>query len=79
MSIDQTKVGNVAATLMDNLDAAGYGEDAEITDVVLIAAVVHDDGRQRSLHWSHNPGMPPDALLGLLAYVKAVTSNRLGT
>jgi hypothetical protein len=79
MAIDQAKIGDVAAGLMDALEEHGYGEDAEITDVVLIAAVTHNVGRQRALHWRQSPGMSADALLGLLAYVQAVTSNRLGT
>ena len=79
MAIDQAKVGEVAAALMDTLDEYGYGEDAEITDVVLITAITHDEGRQRALHWQNSPEMGYDGLLGLLAYVQAVTSNRLGT
>ncbi len=79
MTIDQAKVGEVAAGLMDVLEEHGYGEDAEITAVILITAVTHGAGRQRTLHWRHTPGMSVDALLGLLAYVQGVTSNRLGT
>ena len=36
MAIEQTKVGEVAARMMEALDQHGYSADAEGTDVMLI-------------------------------------------
>jgi pyruvate kinase len=43
VAIEQARVGEVAAQMMDTLEQQQYGEDAEITDVMLIAAVDYDD------------------------------------
>ena len=53
MAIEQAKVGEVAARMMEALDQHGYGEDAEITDVMLIVAVEHNTeagARSTSVH-----------------------------
>ena len=65
MAIDRAKVETVAATLLDSLEET-YGEDAEITDVMLIAAVDHDGGEGTSLHFEVNPGMAKHVGIGLL-------------
>ena len=43
MPIEQSEVGEVAAELMDILETT-YGDDAEISAVMLITAVKHDNG-----------------------------------
>ena len=65
MAIDRAKVETVAATLLDSLEET-YGEDAEITDVMLIAAVDYDGGEGTSLHFEVNPGMAKHVGIGLL-------------
>ena len=68
MAIDQTKIGTVAAQLMEELEAA-YGDDAEIATVALIAAVDHGDGTHYHPHYHYkfSPGTPKHVGLGLLA------------
>jgi hypothetical protein len=72
MALDQARVGEVAARLMDSLDQQGFGEDAEITDVMLIVAVDHGGGAATSIHSSSSVGMPTHAKLGLLTYTQSV-------
>lgn len=72
MALDQARVGEVAARLMESLDEQEFGEDAEITDVVLIVAVDHEGGAATSIHSASSPGMPTHAKLGLLTYTQAV-------
>ena len=53
MAIDQTRLGAVAAELMDDL-ANHYGDDAELKNVVIIATVDHAGGThapRRSSRW----------------------------
>lgn len=69
MAIDQSKVGIVAAGLMEILESA-YGDDAGITSVFLIAAVDHDDGSKTTVHYNVSPGMPVHEGLGLLQYIQ---------
>jgi hypothetical protein len=72
MAIDQARVGEVAAQMMEVLDQQEFGEDAEITDVMLIVAVDHEGGERTSVHSASTPGMPTYAKLGLLTYVQSV-------
>ncbi len=72
MALDQARVGEVTVRLMESLDEQGFGEDAEITDVVLIVAVDHEGGAATSIHFSSSPGMLTHAKLGLLAYTQSV-------
>lgn len=58
MAMDQTRVGEVAARMMEVLDQQGFGEDAEITDVMFIVAVDHEGGAATSVHSSSTPGLP---------------------
>jgi hypothetical protein len=66
MAIDQTIVGNMAANLMEQLEAA-YGEDAEITAAALIVAVDHGDNGTVHSHFS--PGLSTYEGLGLIEHV----------
>jgi hypothetical protein len=72
MAIDQARVGEVAARMMEVLEQQEFGEDAEITDVMLIVAVDHEGGAATSVHSSSTPNMPMHAKLGLLTYVQSV-------
>ncbi len=49
-ALDQSRVGEVAARLMEALDEQGFGEDAQITDVMRIVAVDHEGGAATSIH-----------------------------
>jgi len=69
MPIDQTKLGAVAAELMDDL-ASHYGDDAELKNVVIIATVDHAGGTLDTTHWKITPGMPNYVSIGLLELVK---------
>jgi hypothetical protein len=69
MAIDQTKLGAVAAELMDEL-AGHYGDDAELKNVVIIATVDHENGSLDTTHWKVTPGMPNYVAVGLLELVK---------
>ena len=73
MAIEQAKVGEVAARMMEALDQHGYGEYAEITDVMLIVAVDHNteaQARSTKVHWTPSPGMAPHVGIGLLTQVR---------
>ena len=78
MAIDQARVGAVAAKLMEILDQHDYGEDAEITDVMLLVAVDHDHGTSTRVHWSPSPGLSPHVGVGLLTYVRQALLSGLG-
>lgn len=72
--IEQSKVGEVAAELMDILETT-YEEDAEISAVMLITAVNHDDGTKTTVHHNVSPGMPVHEGLGLLMFVQSVIAK----
>ena len=78
MAIDQARVGEVAAQMMDTLEQQQYGEDAEITAVMLIAAVEYDNGAssKSKVHTSSSPGMPTHVALGLLTQAQVYISRQ---
>ena len=76
MAIEQARVGEVAAQMMDTLEQQQYGEDAEITDVMLIAAVDYDNGATTTVHYSSSPGMPTHVALGLLTQSQVYISRQ---
>jgi hypothetical protein len=69
--IDQAKVGEVAARLMEKLEHE-FGKDhsAEIGSVFLIAGVRHDEGRRVTVHYDTSSGTAPHEGMGLLQYVQ---------
>jgi len=69
--IDQARVGEVAAELMDILETT-YGEDAQISAVMLITAVNYENGTKTTVHHNASPGMPVHGGLGLLLFVQSV-------
>ncbi len=75
MSIEQVKVGEVAARLMERLEAE-FEEDksAQIEGVVLISAVRHDNGRRVTINYDSGSEMAPYQVMGLLQYVHALLS-----
>ena len=75
MAIEQARVGEVAAQMMDTLEQQ-YGEDAEITDVMVIAAVEYDNGAASKVHSSSSPGMPTHVALGLLTQAQVHISRQ---
>ncbi|MBV9453482.1 MAG: hypothetical protein JOZ19_05100 [Rubrobacter sp.] len=74
MPIDPSKVGEVAAELMDILETT-YGEDAEISAVMLITAVTHENGTKTTVHHNASPGMPVHEGLGLLMFVQSLIAR----
>ena len=74
MAIEQARVGEVAARMLDILDEYGYGEDAEITDVLLITAVNDGDGATNT-HYSVSPGMPAHVGVGLCTLIQRAMVN----
>ncbi len=76
MAIEQARVGEVAAQMMDTLEQQQYGEDAEITDVMVIAAVEYDNGAKSKVHSSSSPGMPTHVALGLLTQAQVYISRQ---
>ncbi len=71
--IDQAKVGEVAARLMEKLEHEfGKDQNAEIGSVFLIAGVRHDEGRRVTIHYDTSSGTAPHEGIGLLQYVQGL-------
>ncbi len=68
MEIEQERVGEVAARMMGTLESHGYGEQAQITDVMLIVAVDFGDGD--TVHMEVSPVMARHVALGLVTHVQ---------
>lgn len=76
MPIDQAKVGEVAARLMEKLEHEfGKDESAEIGSVFLVAGVRHDEGRRVTVHYDTSSGTAPHEGIGLLQYVQGLISK----
>ncbi len=75
MAIEQARVGEVAAQMMEILDQYGYAEDAEITDIMIVVAVDHNNGAENRVHWSTSPHMHMHTSLGLLMRVQLALGN----
>jgi hypothetical protein len=73
--IEQNRVGKVTTELMvDVLDQQyEYGEDAEITDVLLIVCV--DNGQGRITTHYNGGGMPPHVAIGMCETVRHAMLN----
>ena len=71
MPVDQVKLREVAARLMEKLEHEfGKDQSAEIGSVFLIAAVRHDEGRRVTVHYDTSSGTAPHEGMGLLQYVQ---------
>ena len=78
MAIDPAQVGTVAASLVEEIEAAACGDYAEIAMVALIAAVDHGDGASyhSHYHFKFSPGTPKHVGLGLLMVVQDTIGKR---
>jgi hypothetical protein len=63
MAFDQTKIGQLTAALMENLDAQ-YGEDCEFGDVLILTEILGPHGSHVATHSNQNR---KHVQLGLLA------------
>jgi hypothetical protein len=68
MAIDQSKIGTVAAQLMEQLEDA-YGDEASIDTVMIIVAVDRGEGSEDVVHRAASPGTPAHVGIGLLTVV----------
>jgi hypothetical protein len=74
MPVDRTIVGNVAASVMGELEERfGDDESASVRAVFVIAAVDYaQDGQPHTeVRWGVSQGLPRHEAIGLLEYVKA--------
>jgi hypothetical protein len=67
MALDQAKIGNVAARLMEQLEEI-YGEDAMIEHVMLLVAV--DQTGRHTIHFNVSEGIAPYEGIGMLEVVR---------
>jgi hypothetical protein len=71
LTIDQTKIGEVAAQLMDQLEETfGDDETVEIDSVMLIVSVKHGLFDGAHVRWHNSPDLPIHEALGLLRFVE---------
>ena len=70
MPIEQAKVGQVAARLMERLEHDyETDESAEVSSVILISAVRHDAGERLTVHYDTSSGLALYEGMELLQYV----------
>ena len=67
MAIDQALVGNLAASLMEKLEAE-YGGEASITAAAVIVAIDNGDG-QKFVQFEVGPQLAPYEVIGLMEFV----------
>ncbi len=63
MALDQSKLGIVAAQLMEQLEQT-YGDEASLGTVAVIAEVDHGD--QNTIHYAFSESTPKHVGVGLL-------------
>ncbi len=80
MAIDQTKVGETTARLMDQLeDRFGDEEQARIKDVFLVVAIEHGGDqapKQLTIGFTGNADAPFYTHLGLINYAQSLITRR---
>jgi hypothetical protein len=80
VAIDQTKVGDTIARLMDQLEERfGDEEQARIKDVFLIVGIEHGGGRdprQLIVRFTGNADVPFYTHLGLINYAQSLITRR---
>jgi hypothetical protein len=71
VAIDQARIGEVVAQLMDQLEET-FGEDqsVEIDSVMLIVSVKHGLFDGTHVRWHNSPELPIHEALGLLRFVQ---------
>jgi hypothetical protein len=78
MAIDPSKLREVAAKLVEELEK-NYGEDAELDEVMIIAAVTHDGEESSARRSTVHVHMSSDPLsykgLGLLQHAQQLVSK----
>jgi len=67
MAIDQALIGQMAASLMEEVEE-DYGEDAMVSAAALVVAVDHDDGTM--VHFSFGPELSVQEGIDLLEQVR---------
>ena len=74
--VEQAKVGQVAARLMERL-ARKFGKDesAQVEAVLLITAVRHEEGERLTVHYDTSPGLAPREGRALLRHVDTLVSR----
>ncbi len=78
MAIEQVKVGEVAARLMERLEREyAQDESAQVESVFLISSVRHDDGQRVTVFYDCGTDTPPHEVMGLLQYVHTLLQKRL--
>lgn len=68
MATDESIVGRMAAEVMEQLEQS-YGEDAEISDALLVLSVDTGDGNE-VLHVKPSPGLGRYKGIGLVEWAK---------
>ena len=77
MTIEQAKVGEVAARMMERLERDHESdESAEVSSVFLISAVKHDGGEHLTVRYDSSSGLAPHEAMGLLEYVREVICRK---
>jgi hypothetical protein len=77
MPIEQAKVGQVAARLMERLEHDyETDESAEVSSVILISAVRHEAGELLTVHYDTSSGAALHEGMVLLQYVHDLISPR---
>lgn len=67
------KIGHAAAELMDKIE--GYGEHAEVREVIVLAEVTTDDGISSSIDWWSST-LDPYKQAGILAVASRASIKR---
>jgi hypothetical protein len=75
MAFDQSKLGQLAAELMDNLEGH-YGEDAEIGDVTLIVEITSEEHGSQIAMTHSNPRAHVN--LGLVEAASHILRGQIG-
>jgi hypothetical protein len=71
VTIEQVKVADVAARLMEDLERKNrHDKMAEITSVILVVSVEHSHGRQHNIEATWTPGILKHEVIGLLETAK---------
>ena len=80
MAIDQTKVGETTARLMDQLEERFSDEEqARIKNVFLVVAIEHGGDqapKQLTIRFTGNPDAPFYTHLGLITYARSLVTRR---
>lgn len=77
MSIEQAKLGEVAARMMERLEREYESdESAEVSSVFLVSAIKHNDSEHLTVHYDSSSGVAPHEAMGLLEYVREIIRRK---